>query len=247
MMKMFLVLLLSVFSLVQGKVTPDYFPQCKRNDPQIEKCILDAVEVLKPKLLEGIPEVAVPSIEPFSLPTLKLDRNAPSLRLKANVKNMKVYGGSNYKIEKFKLNLNNKYVAELKLSLPRVHVTADYDVRGSQVLTVDINGKGRMKCNFTNIVAVVKGTAKEIEKDGVKYLQVDKIIAKLKLGHGQVAFDDTERPVAASSAAAFFNASPTAVLEIFNPLIEESAATIFKAYANKIFSIIPLSEILYED
>ncbi|XP_038209392.1 uncharacterized protein LOC119830437 [Zerene cesonia] len=243
------VLLVITFCVIgaYGKVLPDYFPQCKKNDPQIEKCILDAIDVLKPKLLGGIPEINVPALEPFSVPTLKLDRTATNLRLKATIKNMKAYGGSNFKIEKFNLNLNNKYIGEMKLVLPKLAVTADYDVRGSRILTLDISGKGKLKSNFTGITVLVKGSAKAIERDGVEYLQPEKIITKLKIGHGQIAVDDTERPVAATSAAAFFNASPGVVLDILNPLIEESSAAIFKAFFNKILSNIPLKEILVED
>lgn len=51
----------------------------------------------------------------------------------------------------------------------------------------------------------------------------------------------------ATSAAAFFNASPGVVLDILNPIIEESSAAIFKAFLNKILSTIPLNEILFED
>ncbi|XP_045450186.1 uncharacterized protein LOC123658936 [Melitaea cinxia] len=227
-----------------AKILPDDFPQCKRDDPELDKCVLRAVDEVKPRLLNGIPEVNVPALEPFNVPTLKLDRTAPNLRIKATLKNIKAYGGSNFKIEKLKLNLNNKYVGEVKLTIPHLMVTADYDVRGSRILTLDISGKGKFRSNFTGITAVAKGSAKPVDKDGLEYLQTDKIIMKLKIGNGQIAVDDTERPVAASSAAAFFNASPTTVLEILYPLIEESGAAICKAYFNKIFSKIPLSEVL---
>lgn len=46
------------------------------------------------------------------------------------------------------------------------------------------------------ITVVAKGSAKPVDKDGLEYLQTDKIIMKLKIGNGQIAFDDTERPVA---------------------------------------------------
>lgn len=46
------------------------------------------------------------------------------------------------------------------------------------------------------IAVVAKGSAKPIMKDGVEYLQAEKIITKLKIGNGQITIDDTERPVA---------------------------------------------------
>ncbi|XP_063829428.1 uncharacterized protein LOC135078799 [Ostrinia nubilalis] len=229
-----------------GKVTPDYFPQCKRSDPQIEKCVLDAIEAIKPRLKTGIPEVNVPALDPFTVPTLRLDKTAPNLRLKATVKHAKAFGGTNFVIEKLRLNLNNKYAAEIKIVLPKLAVIADYDVRGSRLLTLDISGKGKLRGNFTGITVVAKGIGKPVEKDGVEYLQAEKVVTRVKINHGQVAFDDTERPVAAASAATFFNASPGVVLDILNPLIEETSAAVIKAFVNKILGAIPINEVLVD-
>lgn len=48
-----------------------------------------------------------------------------------------------------RLNLNNKYAAELRISLPKLAVAVDYDVRGSRLLTLDISGKGHLTGNFS--------------------------------------------------------------------------------------------------
>ncbi|KAL4718305.1 hypothetical protein ACJJTC_014340 [Scirpophaga incertulas] len=151
---------------------------------------------MRPQLTSGIPEVNIPALEPFTVPTLKLDRNAPNLRIKATVRNAKAYGGSRFKIEKLKLNLNNRYAGELKILLPKLMILADYDVRGSRLLTLDINGKGRLQGNFTGITVVAKGIGKPVVKDGVEYLQADKVVTRVKISHGQIAVDDLERPVA---------------------------------------------------
>ncbi|CAG9782757.1 unnamed protein product [Diatraea saccharalis] len=94
------------------------------------------------------------------------------------------------------------------------------------------------------ITVIAKGIAKPLEKEGVEYLQAEKVITRVKIGHGQVAIDDTERPVAAVSAATFFNASPGVVLDILNPLIEETSAAVIKAFINKVLGAIPLKEVL---
>ncbi|XP_063634652.1 uncharacterized protein LOC134805267 [Cydia splendana] len=245
-MKVFLALTICLV-MTQGRVTPDYFPQCKKSDPEINKCIMQAIEVMRPRLREGIPEVHIPALEPFAVPTLKLDRTQPNLRLKAVVKNIRAVGGSNFVVEKLKLNLNNKYAAEVRLSLPHLAVSADYDVRGSRLLVLEIDGKGKLRGNFTGISVIAKGAAKVVEKEGVRYLQADKIVTRVKVGHGQVAFDDTERPLAAASAANFFNASPGVVLDILSPLVDETAAAVLKAFLNKVLAKIPLHEFLLED
>lgn len=52
-----------------------------------------------------------------------------------------------------------------------------------------------------SITVVAKGTAKPITKDGVEYLQADKIITKVRVGHGQVDIVDSVRPVAGTKNA----------------------------------------------
>lgn len=54
-------------------------------------------------------------------------------------------------------------------------------------------------------------------------------------------------PITAASAAAFFNASPRVILDILNPLVEETAAAVVRAFANKMLGSIPLKQLLVED
>ncbi|CAG5036389.1 unnamed protein product [Parnassius apollo] len=244
-MKVLLFISIATLAAVCGKV-PDYIPKCKKSDPQIEQCLTEAIESMKPKLKNGIPELNIPALDPFAVPTLKLDRTASNLRLKAVIKNAKAYGGSNFRIEKVKVNLNNKYLAEVKLQIPKLIVTGDYDVLGSRILTADINGKGVMKGNITGVSVVAKGRAKPVVRDGVEYLQAEKVVTKLKIKNAQISLTDSERPAAALSAATFFNASPGIVLDILNPLIEETVAAVLKPFINKVLGTIPLNEIFVD-
>ncbi|CAB3220997.1 unnamed protein product [Arctia plantaginis] len=244
-MKVLLLLFVSVIC-AHAKVTPDYFLSCKRTDPQIDKCILDGINAMKPQIIAGIPEVDIPPLDPFTVPTLKLDRTAPNLRIKATIKHGMAYGAENFKIEKLKVNLNNKYAAEVKLVIPKLKVTVDYDIRGSQILTLDISGKGKAVLNLTGVTVIAKGIGKSVIKDDVEFLQIDKIVTKVRLNNAHIDLVDSQSPVAASSAASFFNASPQVILDILNPLIEETSAKIIKAFGDKILAKIPISEVLTE-
>lgn len=80
----------------------DFVFSCKRSDPQVEKCVLDSIEEMRPRLKDGIPEFNVPVLDPFTVPRLKLNRTAPNLRVKATIKQTKAFGGSDFKIEKLR-------------------------------------------------------------------------------------------------------------------------------------------------
>ncbi|KOB69359.1 Uncharacterized protein OBRU01_16971, partial [Operophtera brumata] len=85
---------------VYGQESPEFFLKCKKSDPQIEKCVLDGIEAMKPALRAGIPEFNIPALEPFTVPRLKVNRTAPNLRIKATIKQAIAYGASNFKVEK---------------------------------------------------------------------------------------------------------------------------------------------------
>ncbi|XP_017302844.1 uncharacterized protein LOC108253428 [Diaphorina citri] len=79
-----------------------YIPKCKADDPQLEKCILDGVEKVRPHLANGIREINVPPVEPFAIDKLQVDRNNNNLKMKLVLTHMKAYGCSTFKINTFK-------------------------------------------------------------------------------------------------------------------------------------------------
>lgn len=49
----------------------------------------------------------------------------------------------------YRVNVVNQYAAEVKLFFPKLTVVTDYDVKGSRILTLDLNGKGRLMGEFS--------------------------------------------------------------------------------------------------
>lgn len=68
-------------------------------DPELEKCINSSIEAIRSKLVKGIPELDVPSLEPLALNEVTLSRGPDGAKIEASVKNLKVYGPSNFIIK----------------------------------------------------------------------------------------------------------------------------------------------------
>lgn len=66
------------------------------------KCIRESVEVLRPRLKKGIPEINVPSIEPLHIDEITIFNGDPPSNLKAFLRNVKVHGASDFQITKLK-------------------------------------------------------------------------------------------------------------------------------------------------
>lgn len=73
---------------------------CSRKVPDINNCIVDSINNLRPLLAKGLPDLKVPSIEPFELDALQLhlDSNGGPF----NLKDLKVWGVSNFNITELK-------------------------------------------------------------------------------------------------------------------------------------------------
>lgn len=80
----------------------EYIHVCKRTDPQVSKCIRESIEVLRPRLVKGIPEINVPGMEPLHISDIVIANGDGPSSFRAILKNVKVYGASDFKINKLK-------------------------------------------------------------------------------------------------------------------------------------------------
>ncbi|XP_014289105.1 circadian clock-controlled protein daywake [Halyomorpha halys] len=232
---------------VGAKRLPDYIPTCKRNDPNFDKCVVDAVEVVRPYLVKGIPKIRVPSLEPLHIPQLSINRDLENIKVKANLKDLKVWGGNGFKINKFKSNLD-KLSVEMSVTVPTAYVTSDYEIDG-RLLVVPLKGKGIFSGNFTNISADVKGTGELVTgKKGAKYVNIKSLRIKAKVGDQVVKFvntdDNQQNALITNTAANFVNQNRRQVLEIVTPIAEETGEALITQMANNLFKTIPFSELV---
>lgn len=105
------------------------------------------LEALTPHLAKGIPSMKLPALDPLFLPSLSVDRNLESLKIKANMSNIQVFGGSNFKIEDMDTD-PNALTLSMRLRIPHIHVKGNYDVQG-RLLLLPLAGVGSFKGNFS--------------------------------------------------------------------------------------------------
>ncbi|XP_025834590.1 uncharacterized protein LOC112905760 [Agrilus planipennis] len=88
--------------IVNAGPIPKYIHLCKRNDPEVGKCVRASIEVLRPHLKSGIPELGVPTLEPFHIPKIDIIRGQNSNNFRAGLSNIDVFGASDFQIKKLK-------------------------------------------------------------------------------------------------------------------------------------------------
>lgn len=116
------------------------------NKNEFNQCVVDRVTFLTPALMKGIPSMRLPGLDPFSLPSLSVDRSLDSLVIKTNLTNIQATGASNYAIKDISVD-PHKLTLGMKIHMPQVQVKGNYDVKGRLLLLI-LNGIGAFKGNF---------------------------------------------------------------------------------------------------
>lgn len=235
----FVVLFISFVECSKTKL-PDYITKCPEKDPNLEKCVANLVEKIRPHLKEGIPELGVPKMEPLIIPEVHFSRGD---LFKAVGKNVVVYGGTNFKVRDLKLDMQ-KNVFLLSVFLPKITFEADYDVNA--LIIVPIKGRGPMTGNATKIVgdALLKG--KRYKKDGETYLKFVNLDLNIDIGdynmklrnlfNGNKALNDNVNFV--------INDNKEELKRDLKPLVQTVISKLILDLVNSIFNNFSLDDVL---
>ncbi|XP_044266493.1 protein takeout-like [Tribolium madens] len=213
---------------------PPYIKVCKSSEANLASCIIESVNLLKPTLKEGIPELNVPPIEPLLLDEVKLRSGPSSAKINANITNIKVWGPSTFEILELKPNLPKAKFA-FKVRIPSLHFEGDYDI-DMRILVLEYKGVGPITGNFTNYSfdCILKGN--RIQKDGEEYLKFDKMRLRLNIGHSRITLGNLFRddPIIGRATNDVINDNTDLFINEIKPVLENSLAEKFTDIANKI-------------
>ncbi|VEN34882.1 unnamed protein product [Callosobruchus maculatus] len=204
----------------------------------------DSVNGLRPKLIKGIPELDVPSIEPLPYGTVKV-RSAPGTRAKveANLTNVQIWGLSSYKLLEMKPNLpKNRFV--FRLNIPRIECKGDYDV-DLNVLILRYKGNGPFRGNLTNIdvEVLVKGKIEKI--NGKNHMQLSKMLMHIGIGTAHFILDElfSSNPILGRIVDVVVNENTQDFLNEIRPALEVAISNRSLEMANRIFKTVTFDEL----
>ncbi|RVE47051.1 hypothetical protein evm_008333, partial [Chilo suppressalis] len=215
---------------------PPYIKVCQRNDPNVDKCIMNSVDQLRPKMINGIPELDVPGLEPLSLGQIALARGPQGAKLTAVVNDVKVRGPSNFIIEELTSDLDkNRF--DFKLLLPRLDFTGKYKM-DIQVLLLRLQGRGNITGTFKDYACNVTMKGHKETRGDEEYLQFDPFKVRLRVGQSSIyltnLFDGD--PVLGPATNRVINENSQVFLQEISPVLERSLGELFREMANKITS-----------
>ncbi|KAK4883426.1 hypothetical protein RN001_006745 [Aquatica leii] len=214
---------------------PDYIQVCQRNVPDIDQCIINSIEHLKPYLKTGIPEINVPSLEPLRInETVPMNLGNGDTKILTNLTELAVYGASSFEIQKLWSNIaENSF--RYNVSLPAIVLKGVYEI-DTKLLFLLIRGKGNVTINIDNYNFECIMSGDRIQIENVEHLKFDQLECEIQfekasirlsnLFNGNALLGNAVNDVVNDNIDVFFN-------EI-KPKITEAIGNVFKDVANKI-------------
>lgn len=87
-------------------IAASFIQKCSRSDPQINACLRNSFNGLKPYLISGIPEIGLPPMEPLKIDALGIENNAGNIRIKGLFTNVINTGSSNFTIREVRSDIS---------------------------------------------------------------------------------------------------------------------------------------------
>jgi len=233
-------LLAGVASGATAPQAPEYVKQCKLSSPQLQECLIGALHHLRPYLVKGIPEIELPSVEPFVLDSLSLALTGGEQGYKITLRDIHMYGASNFTVSKLKLSKNNQPF-EAKILIPEMRIDANYTSSGVLII-LPASGGGTFHANLGNVVAIVKGFTSTSKRQGMDYLTVDKLSIDLSIKKINMRVEKifNNNRILTEATNLFLRENGHEVLNVMMPQLRVKMAQVIKKVVNQLLQHTPV-------
>ncbi|XP_055639883.1 uncharacterized protein LOC129777561 [Toxorhynchites rutilus septentrionalis] len=235
------VIILVVLAEVTNGALPSILKLCSRNDPELEKCMIDAVNYIRPNLANGDfgPDFEVPKLEPLYIEQIKIQRGQD---LQAMFTNVDVHGTSKFKIERFKADPSN-ISFDIVVTLPKLNFTGKYSLK-MKLLLLSLQGKGDIKGVLTNTRGAIRVRGYTESVDGKDYVRFHRLGLRMKIENGSFQLDNLFNgdPVLGQIGNQVINENSGLFIDEIIPGLEKNLSRIFTEIINNLLKTATLDE-----
>lgn len=226
---------------------PPYVLPCRRSDPEINKCIKNSFNYIRPYIAKGLPELHTPPLEPLRIEELAMENNAGAVRIKALFTDIVALGAGNYTIKDVRSDVK-KLRIDMSLGIPRVETRGKYEVIGN-VLLLPVRSNGEFWTEFTDISAIAKIYGKPTERDGEVFMGIEKMVVDFTMKNARFKVKDNlnTQSVLGEAINQFLNQNANELVQEMRPAASQSIAKLFKKFLNDTFSNLPMRLWLLDD
>ncbi|KAJ4447899.1 hypothetical protein ANN_09908 [Periplaneta americana] len=216
-----------------------YVKQCQIGDPKIVECIIGALHHLRPYLAKGIPEIEMPSVEPFRMDELSLSLTTGPNGYKVTLRDLDIYGASNFSVADLKLSEGTKPF-EAHIHIPELKINARYTSSGVLII-LPASGQGNFHSTLSDILATVRGTISSKHRDGLDFLHVDTLNIDLNIKTVRMLVKKVfnNNRILTEATNLFLRENGHEVLKAMMPQLRQKLSEVFKQIANQLLTHVP--------
>ncbi|EZA47284.1 hypothetical protein DMN91_005928 [Ooceraea biroi] len=220
---------------------PEYVKQCSRSDPKLITCLIDALHHLRPYLSDGIPEIELPSVEPFRMDELTLSLTGGVNGYKVQLRDLYIKGASNYTVENIKLGSPFQAIVRM----PALILDAHYSSSGILII-LPASGNGTFHARFGDARALVRGTVSTKSREGKTYLNVDNLDVVLAVKDVQMRVSKVfnNNRILTEATNLFLRENGQEVLKIMEPQLKRKLSVLFAGIVNQLLRHVPVESFL---
>lgn len=239
------VLYITVISEIRGRSLPSYIKPCKRDDPNINDCLIKLMENIRPYISKGMPEMHILPLDPMMIPSVTLKQDsAGSVNFVALFTDLKGYGAKNFQMQKIKVGFKNQSL-EIDLNLPWFKIESRYEVNG-KILVLPIKGNGKFVGNFTNAEAKIKFDLKIVKKKNHKnFFEIKQNKISLEIGAVKLHFSNlfNGNKQLGDQSNRFINDNWNDLMKEIRPLLEDTVGTIVMGIIKPVFETFSMDDL----
>ncbi|XP_075236878.1 uncharacterized protein LOC142333506 [Lycorma delicatula] len=230
---------------------PTYSEPCKKNDPELNQCILNALKVFIPAVAkDGARHIGVPPLEPFYMAEQILTYKRADMESNVLLKNIYVHGATNVDIKKIRANFDNKekIVIEADVHFPEVFTEGSYKMDG-RIGNFILNGRGLYNMTVVNVNDTLRMEAKVVEIGGEEFLKATKISSQPDIGDVKMHASNlvNGNPELSKVANQFINQFWRLFYAETLPIGQEYFDKISRVLVNKILLSIPYKQLIAQE
>ncbi|XP_066140971.1 circadian clock-controlled protein daywake-like [Euwallacea fornicatus] len=238
---LFIVSVLVCCEAARVKKFPPYIQKCHQNDTDFEKCLLKAVQTIKPHLENGIPELRLPKMNPLFLPEVGIDAGAGFI---AKFENVEIYDADKFVIKKFDVNLDQNKI-KFDLSFPHIRIKAQYSIFG-RVLFFNLDGSGPADGNITDCRVIATMNGQRYYQQDKQYLRfISTKIDDIDFGKPEFTFYDLfkNNPELTDQTNRILNSNMPELLSDLRPTLELTVGKTVTEFIGRVFARFSIEEL----
>ncbi|EDW38089.1 GL12408 [Drosophila persimilis] len=229
----------------QGKSRlPSFLTVCYRDSPTLNECARKSFKSIKPRLMDGIPEMYIPQMEPLIVPEVKMDQDSGAIYLHSVYKNVKISGISKHTLNDLRIEPSKlKFI--VSMTFPELLMEAEYSIKG-KIMMMPLLGDGHCKVNLTNITMQTELFGQEYQKNGATHLKIIDVKVEYSLSNVHMQLDNLFNGDEALGKRMndFLNENWKSLAEEVRPLMTKALVDILRASVDKMFAEYSYDELM---